>query len=1365
MAFTGYGFRLRAFEPGGELLGNIPQPLKVTYSTYESDTSALQVTYPKDSPGLEHFYNKKEIVVDASYGHTWQEGYDSRFVPVTYEDDILDENHVVVFTCVGLSFLLTKAIVGAQSEAEFKTDIGQARSDEKTAKAKLETASDPVRNHVRSAPGFKTAWLDLPILFEIATPSSYGPTGQVWINTTGQRRAHWRMAEGKGWNTIEGATSAQISTAYNAFLEYERTQEDLKAVQNRDRISVRSFDRGHAGYILSRLWDDTKLRPGRLGILQKTWTDTHDSHGNLWPTVNSPTEVKAGTTLENLLQSFVDMGQLAFRFHERKLLLTTGDRGFGVDRSADTVIRYGHNITEAPDRASIKDMAHSVTFIGDEGLVYTLDNEQAGTPWGRWESSVLQTSVADKATGILYSRRALETATGERIERTRELHFNNDGPFPGTHYLVGDWISGPLPNGKMEKQRVNALTITLDVVNEKFEGNVVLNDRFIERDIRNARQTAMLSSGVSAVGGLGGAPSKQPSADLREPSAPRYLQGGGESFLTQDRGYETVFIIDWWWSGKATDGTDMEARLDTYDVQYRLHQDGSWSGPGNAQAWRKVETVDVINRQAVCGPMATYYPGTANAASYEFRVRARSKAPVVSDWSKSITLTCPEDDTAPTKPTAPTADGSSPIIQLSWDGKNVEGGAMPYDLKHVIIEQSTDGGTTWSAEGMPFFYGADTQPLASTVNQKGVQFMYRLKAVDQTGNESEYSEPSDPVSVTMIVDTDAIQAELDAGNITLENVKDELLSTFKVTRDKLSAEGVMEESVARAFYGDIASFIKISTTQLMVGDPMVYVPSFEEDPDIWRLGGAGGAQFVSGSTTINNTPVRDRYLTINGAVGGWAISRRVRVTPGDPMSFKYVWQRQNGTTHRVVSQVRFYTEAQSGISATHQYLVPEGAAGVMDISTGSIKAPDNAAFAELIVLMDPNTPGIVNIGNIRLYKMVGATLIENGAITTDKILVNAITAGKIASLAIETGHLAANSVTAGKADITSLKSAIVTADIFNGREMNGNTITGGLLQTQKEANRGLKINSDGLKMYSPTGEQTMSFDSATGAGHFTGRLRTGKDGEPGIIVSNAGSGYNGVDQGIWFTRDGYAYGWGSTENPVAGVFTLSSNAVIGNPLHLRGHGVSGVKAWNYLEVEGRAGRSYISFGDAGQVWGTSSVMYSAARDVIIQSGTSNVVRFQRGASRDVNTAYDAVSGGSANMIMDSNGFLWKSGSAEKYKANITEHAVNESILDIPLYRWQDKASVERYERLKNLPRPLTEDEQRDWDMTNLTWHVGSTAEAVLEHGGGEIVTYNDGEIDGLSYDRFAFLLLPFVRELYGWYKENREFIAEMRATN
>ena len=58
--------------------------------------------------------------------------------------------------------------------------------------------------------------------------------------------------------------------------------------------------------------------------------------------------------------------------------------------------------------------------------------------------------------------------------------------------------------------------------------------------------------------------------------------------------------------------------------------------------------------------------------------------------------------------------------------------------------------------------------------------------------------------------------------------------------------------------------------------------------------------------------------------------------------------------------------------------------------------------------------GPISVRDMHGKCRVGATLIEDGAITTDKILANAITAGKIAALAIEADHISANAYHGGQ---------------------------------------------------------------------------------------------------------------------------------------------------------------------------------------------------------------------------------------------------------------------------------------------------------------------------------------------------------------
>ena len=85
---------------------------------------------------------------------------------------------------------------------------------------------------------------------------------------------------------------------------------------------------------------------------------------------------------------------------------------------------------------------------------------------------------------------------------------------------------------------------------------------------------------------------------------------------------------------------------------------------------------------------------------------------------------------------------------------------------------------------------------------------------------------------------------------------------------------------------------------------------------------------------------------------------------------------------------------------------------------------------------------------------IGATLIEDGAITTDKILANAITAGKIAALAIEADHISANAI---------------TADKIHAGAIDGKLITGARIRTAASG-RSYELNSEGLQVLRLVGQ-------------------------------------------------------------------------------------------------------------------------------------------------------------------------------------------------------------------------------------------------------------------------------------------------------
>lgn len=127
------------------------------------------------------------------------------------------------------------------------------------------------------------------------------------------------------------------------------------------------------------------------------------------------------------------------------------------------------------------------------------------------------------------------------------------------------------------------------------------------------------------------------------------------------------------------------------------------------------------------------------------------------------------------------------------------------------------------------------------------------------------------------------------------------------------------------------------------------------------------------------------------------------------------------------------------------------------------------------------TGATVKIAGMRLMQQITSTVIADGAITTDKLVANAIRAYHISAEAITADKIAANAITASKIEaeaITTnkLKAGAVTAAILSADAVNGKTITGATIQTTATANSGLKIDTTGLKLYNPSGVQIASIN-------------------------------------------------------------------------------------------------------------------------------------------------------------------------------------------------------------------------------------------------------------------------------------------------
>src|SRR5690606_25308043 len=103
-----------------------------------------------------------------------------------------------------------------------------------------------------------------------------------------------------------------------------------------------------------------------------------------------------------------------------------------------------------------------------------------------------------------------------------------------------------------------------------LSGNLVLNDRFIERELRLARQAAGILAGGVSSGGTGGEPA--PETQDRTPAAPLGLIVEPAAYLDEHgyaRGQATIT-----WSPVTQDVNGVAIDVDGYEVYARRNQAG-----------------------------------------------------------------------------------------------------------------------------------------------------------------------------------------------------------------------------------------------------------------------------------------------------------------------------------------------------------------------------------------------------------------------------------------------------------------------------------------------------------------------------------------------------------------------------------------------------------------------------------------------------------------------------------------------------------------------------------------------------------------------------------------------------------------------
>lgn len=457
-------------------------------------------------------------------------------------------------------------------------------------------------------------------------------------------------------------------------------------------------------------------------------------------------------------------------------------------------------------------------------------------------------------------------------------------------------------------------------------------------------------------------------------------------------------------------------------------------------------------------------------------------------------------------------------VAASWDGTFADGLAPPLDWARVEVHAATASGFTPTPGTL---HSTIETPQGATVIIATDDPVYvRFVARSTSGTPSAPSGQAGPLGPSAVVATDlldgivtelklandavtaaklatdavdstAIQdgavleaalsnAAVSAGKLANSAVTGPAIASDAVTADKIAANAVTTvELAANAVTAAKISAGAVTTDKLTVtgGANILTDPSFE---GAYTTALVAGSAFATRDTTKGNGSPSSLKIDATSATAAF---RSVSLTalpilPGEQL---YLAVDYWVSTDWVGAEVSIQARWEDATGATLSYGKAVTTSPVREAwtrLTGTITAPANTVTARIRVESGSATAGTIWFDNAATRPVLGGTQIQDGAITTQKIIAGAILAGqiaasavvtdklaaeavtaaKIAALAITTDKLDANSITttklaAGSVDATALKADAITGKTITGGDVNGATVTGGIVQTGTSGQR------------------------------------------------------------------------------------------------------------------------------------------------------------------------------------------------------------------------------------------------------------------------------------------------------------------------
>ncbi|TDT31094.1 endosialidase-like protein [Naumannella halotolerans] len=620
-------------------------------------------------------------------------------------------------------------------------------------------------------------------------PNSYPRLSSPDVITDGYDVAVQVATPGKGWREVRNGRLRVLVEGTPGRAEGDMwTFSGINAVwwdmggcvladRNLNENNEREFRNATPGTYLQTFLTEAQDE-GCGTLITETFSTSGDTEGVVWPQTIT-FAVPLTMTMQEMIKTLSDQGLVDWWTEGNELVTATPGRGRRLD---DTVhLKLGREITDTPGASDATGVVNHVRVIGENGL-RAWHSQGDGGPRGKRAVVMNQSGVTDAGAALVLATHFLAKSQVRRQQYTRELRFDfTDDPamgaaafFPYEDYLTGDWVTAPGRDGVDEAMRV--YQILLSSSPDGMSGNLQLNDRILDADVRRDRKLAALSRGTS--GGTG----TSPSPTTPKANAPGKVQGittDSDPYMISGGEWRIATRIMWLEPSKATSSI-------TYDMEY-MQVNRWWYYP-------------------VSGIVGTDYSVSNLLPETEYQVRVRGVNPASdgglagewSDWAYFMTV---RDEVPPEKPTVPQLSSDLGTVKVMWDEKLVDpnGGvtAPPPDFLYVSVEADV-AGAGWEevdqiTVGSPFTVIAPLDP--------GTVLQVRLVAVDTSGNRSEYSVLAsitvrgvldDPDTKAILdqaqADIDEAQTALDALNQQLADLDIAELAALSERLDQLNAD-------------------------------------------------------------------------------------------------------------------------------------------------------------------------------------------------------------------------------------------------------------------------------------------------------------------------------------------------------------------------------------------------------------------------------------------------------------------------------------------------------------------------------------------------------------------------------------------------